>query len=272
MYTPILDAIQLPRRLPSALVRETDLFDFKREVTLAGDAKHSRDDVRADLAKDMASFANGRGGTIIIGAREERDGPTYVGISKPDADALHLEYDRSAQRLCSPSPRIVVREIVDDASGGALLLVVNVDPFPGAAVGCCHPLRPDSWRFPMRVGREPEFLRPERLPMLIDARHRRLYVLLASIPDDTAVQLVTMTNFIVGMGGLAGVTRGATRARKVSLSQEGGVLTLDLHTGSSSGRPTRLEVPLDDVASVWQEPGGWCLRLVGYGDAKPPKP
>lgn len=272
MYQPILDAAQLPRSSPSALVGETDLYDFKLRVDLAGDAKHTPQDVRADLAKDMASFANARGGTIIVGAREERDAPRYLGIEKAEAAALHDAYDRAANHLCSPSPRIVARELIDDASGGALILVINVDPIPGAAVGCRHPDHPDRWRFPMRVGREPEFLTPERLPMLIDARHRRLFVLIASIGAGEEVAVVSRTHIITGVGpGVLGKTRAETPARLVSVDATTGCVVLEFapvrgFTDTDSPAARRLQLPIDDVETVWREDAGWRMRIVGYKD------
>jgi hypothetical protein len=88
---------------------ETQLWDFKETLSLWHAANGpEKEKAKVAFAEDVASFANARGGVLVVGVSDKRQ---IVGISddphqteqrlKFAADALekHLEYGRNIQRF-----------------------------------------------------------------------------------------------------------------------------------------------------------------------------
>ena len=166
-FTPITQEAHLPTAGSSV---ENATTDFKvRHVPNA-----------FELAKDVASFSNASGGTILIGARATGDLLAgYEPLTSSDANAAKRSYEQSVRDRCSPAPIFDVSFI---SSGEGTIVAVNVWPMPGQPVGV-ELLRVDlrayereahgTYFFPVRIGSHTRAILPEQLPMFIDAKHVR---------------------------------------------------------------------------------------------------
>ncbi|MBK6940906.1 MAG: ATP-binding protein [Planctomycetes bacterium] len=97
MFIQLEDPSRLPKPGSSS---ENETLDFKCAFS-------DREDRAFEMAKDVAAFANSVGGTILVGACEDRDTRT-LRIYKPlDAQmAAHAEreYEAAIRALCKPVP------------------------------------------------------------------------------------------------------------------------------------------------------------------------
>src|SRR5690348_1131595 len=116
IYHRIADWTDLPAQ-PPILARETYELDYKSEHT--SDA--------SEHAKDIASFANGLGGVILIGVAEKADNFSRKAMPLIDARAVARAYEDAARDLLSPRPRVdpIVVPLPEDS--GRALVAVNVD-------------------------------------------------------------------------------------------------------------------------------------------------
>jgi hypothetical protein len=161
-----------------AQVRESHRLDFKENASPDKTAEH---------AKDMATFANGFGGVILIGSKVDKGIVEHVGISREHAARMAEVYEQTAKDLCSPSP--VANAIIVAMPGStSVLLAVNVDPTVEGPVGA-RGKEQDAWLFPVREASHTKFLKPNELPMYMNPQIRRTLLLLDRIPADNTVQI-----------------------------------------------------------------------------------
>jgi hypothetical protein len=159
-----------------AQVRGTHRLDFKET---------SAPDKTSEHAKDMATFANGFGGVILVGSKVSDGVLDHPGISRPHAARMAEVYEQTAKDMCSPSP-VVNAIIVAMPVTANVLLAVNVDPFVDGPVGA---KQGEAWLFPVREASHTKFLRPSELPMYMNPRLRRVLLLLERISEKERVQL-----------------------------------------------------------------------------------
>lgn len=123
MFKPI----ETPGQLPTVgVANETSVLDFKVKVDPSE---------RLEPAKDVAAFANGQGGTILIGAAGAGRGEfisKYVPLSQDDASATQKAFEAGVRDRCRPAPILTV---VPLDIGGGKVVAVNVWPFVGQPVG-----------------------------------------------------------------------------------------------------------------------------------------
>lgn len=167
-------------------------FDFKREYDLAVPA------TRYEMAKDVAAFATAGGGTILVGV-EHRQGRIVAFKSVAEPEKIVNELSTALQQHCVPipsTPRECVIE-VDPAAAAKLLagqtapsavvslLAINVQPDPRAPIGVRPELKgqphADTYRFPVRIGDQTDFLDPTQLPMWMNSNERRVALRLNDI-------------------------------------------------------------------------------------------
>jgi|ERR1019366_4009642 hypothetical protein len=91
MWKPVIAAEQLVGRL------ETSSFDFKREYEWRAPGTPS------EMAKDVAAFASGFGGTILVGA-EHKDGKVTGLPGVADPQALIEALRKAVGAYCVPWP------------------------------------------------------------------------------------------------------------------------------------------------------------------------
>lgn len=203
-----------------------------------------------ERAKDVAAFANATGGVILIGAEEDKPN-ARLGVYKPmdeaTAAAVMKGYEEAVRDRCRPPPAIDVQKVPKD---GGFIVAINVEPFPGAAVGVRAKTAPsegkeafDAYLFPLRVGTQTNWLGPEHLPMLMLPLARRNAVVLENIPKGKrgalhfplATGLMRLDFVEVRPMENTAVFRG---------SNLGGLPSVPCH------------VPLDAIRTIWVDKGG----------------
>lgn len=173
--------IALPEHLPDLGSVERETLDFKRE---AGSKRGAY-----EYAKDVAALANHLGGTIIVGAVEDRSTATlvrYEPLTQTDARAVRTAHESAVRDLCSPVPQITTEAIPRD---GGFVVAVNVRAHPEKLIGVHRTGERDFWTFPLRRATQTVFLMPEQLPMYADPQVRRVLLLLNQVPLGEIVSL-----------------------------------------------------------------------------------
>lgn len=178
-WTPIRG----PGDLPAEGKPESETLDLKRcyERNAKG---------QTSALRDIASFANAFGGTILVGAEEEPDTAVlkeYVGI--PDADAEGRRIKQLALARLDPQPDVETVPI--RTSDGLNVLAINVAPFPGV-VGVRHEIKWEFYVRRERLNHAVTFGEAEK--MLTQDRRGRL--LIESIPKESWSQRITVDAYL----------------------------------------------------------------------------
>ncbi len=245
MWSPIVR----PDQLPPVNTPEQTWLDFKAQVDPAN---------RAELAKDVAALANATGGTLVVGAAETRSQlSAYRPLPQQEATTIARAYEEAAQRLVRPLPIVNVAPIPKD---GGYVVVVNVQPFPGQAVGV-HIKQPETnrdnlYHYPVRVGTQTAFITPEQIPMYTDAKIRRIAIVLEQAKGkqvDIQCRL-SSDNRIQDANGTISAVDVSTNTLEIGYVNQG----------------PNVKVPLDVVEGVCEGfSGRWQLylrgRFAGYG-------
>lgn len=235
-FEPITSPEQLPDEGTSV---ETLARDFKRLVP-AGALD------RAELAKDVAAFANRIGGVLLIGAVEDKKRGTlgrYNPADEVTANEMRRACSEAVRDFCSPQPVFDAERVPKD---GGFVVAVNVWPFPGQAIGVRRTGDAHAYTFPLRTGTDCTFLRPEQLPMLMIPELRRIVALLYGIPAGKDV-------FVQQPSGPR------MKFRFLEADEVRNVVVLTYTDGQSANRP--FNIPLDSIVSVWcNEAGLWELQ------------
>jgi schlafen family protein len=252
MLPRIIDSwLSLPRASGSYL-QERVWFDLK--ATYAPKSQ-------AEMAKDVAAFANALGGAIIIGANEGATEPDYSSpLSSNHAAGIENEFDQAVRHFCRPSPTAHVRTIPVPGHSAKVLLVVNVEPIVDQPVAARHPTDKDMWRFPLRVGRHTEYLLPEQLPLHMNSKARRAKLLLLRTVDAGG----DIDLFTVPSGGSRHATiQGSDHFVVVSVDDDSGGSLVLRATSETLGHQS-VTIPIDDIEAVWlQHTGRWAVRASG---------
>lgn len=216
---------------------------------------------RAEIAKDVAAFANAIGGAIIVGAQE---GPTEPDYSSPLSDEwaakLEGQFDEAVRDFCRPSPTVHVRAIPVPDMPAKVVLVANVEPAIDQPIAARHESDQNTWRFPLRVGRHTEYIFPEQLPLYMDSKARRAKLLLLRILQGGGkIDLFTIPS--------GTFSRGSIRApdpflvESVDKDANGAVVVRHV---DDAFRGQAVAVPIDDIESIWQQTSGsWAVRVSG---------
>jgi hypothetical protein len=217
-----------------------------------------------EMAKDVAAFANSTGGVILIGAIEKiRHGghlSGYSPISAKKAEEVRNNFSRAIETRCSPSPLIDIAIIPIDQTR---VIAVNTWPFPGQSIGVraktdsnIEGKSVDAYFFPLRVGVNTDFIKPEQLPMLMVPEIRRIVILLDLIPR-SEYKTVRIHCYFIGSDEQG--------------EEDASLETFDIFSNSIAihvpmqGRPAETKkhiLPLDTVRSVWKGTNGrWNISL-----------
>lgn len=116
----------LPTAGETTRTKETQSIDFKRSYSPEN---------RAEMAKDMAAFANALGGVILVGTSEDDKPLAYPGVSRDFAERLSDGFADAHAHHLSPKPPTIEPVIVAIPNSDRVLFAVNVHPFLG----------PDRW-------------------------------------------------------------------------------------------------------------------------------
>lgn len=220
---------------------ETDTLDFKMT---------SKDTEPAELAKDVAAFANHVGGTILVGMKENKPGlaPTPFPMSGEELAKQRRRYEKAVQSFCDPLPSFMPHEI--EREKGALFLAVNVYPFSGI-VGVRAASGSEQWTFPIRVATQTKFLSPTQVTMYTPTV-RSAIVSLSRLKAGQVIQRINEPNYNAGNN-----PRQLVQFQRINLDENNfEVLTLPGNT--------LVHYPLDMVRSVYKGDSGWEIFLNAF--------
>ncbi|MFI9388941.1 helix-turn-helix domain-containing protein [Kutzneria sp. NPDC052558] len=114
--------------LNDGLLAERHWLDAKREINASAAGKK---DVRKELARDLASFAND-GGMLIIGIDEDKQAGTFT-LAPQSLDGVPEMIEQVVGHHCDPPLFVQCHRIVDPDDPGGLnrgVLIVEVPPSP----------------------------------------------------------------------------------------------------------------------------------------------
>jgi|GEM_PF-1738587 len=249
MLPRLIDSWEALPRAIEAHLQERLWFDLKETY---------QPQSQAEMAKDVAAFANALGGAVIVGAKEGATEPDYSSpLSATYAAKIENEFDLAVRDFCRPSPTVHVRTIPVPTEKGKVIIVANIESFVDQPVAARHGTDKDMWRFPLRVGRHTEYLFPEQLPLYMNSKARRAKLLLVRVLDAGG----EIDVFTVPSGSTKHANiQGASRYVLDGVDRDGGgaVVIRDPRGGQS------VSIPIDDVEAVWlQHTGLWAVRLSG---------
>lgn len=254
MLWPLIETWAALPRKSEAYLTERQWFDLKETYA---------PDKRAEMAKDVAAFANALGGTLIIGAKEGPTEPDYTSpLAATHAEKVALAFDQAVRDFCRPSPTVHVRPIPSPDAQGKVVLVVNIEPAVDQPIAARHAEDKDAWRFPVRVGRDTEFLFPEQLPLYMNSKARRAkLLLLRALAAGGDIDFFCVPGGSSKHNSLQGRDRDTFKLCDVDADGGGGVLLRDI---SGVFDHQSIIIPLDDVEAVWrQHDGRWAMRISG---------
>lgn len=258
--------IEKPENVPkagplNADVREMLRLDFKET---------SGPDATFEHAKDMALFANGFGGVILIGSKVTDGIVEHVGIARAHAARMAEVYEQVAKDMCSPSP-IVNAIIIAMPGSTSVLLAVNVDPTVEGPVGA-RARGQDAWVFPFREASQTKYLKPHELPMYMNPKLRRTILFLDRISNqqDDVIKLWGQP----GLSARGQMTIGALGLDWTDATKP--TVILDRNAVEFSIGEKRVSVPLTEIEDMWMNAQGtWNLRIAGRieatGGGNPPQ-
>lgn len=210
---------------------------------------------KAEIAKDVAAFANLNGGVILIGAVEEKKTGTlgaFKTMSDGEAEAHRTAVSEAIRDNCSPRP-LVEPVRIECPDGSGYLVAVNVWAFPGAPVGVM--VAPDVYKFPLRAVKDCAYLSPEQLPMLMLADLRRAAILLDSIPEAERSP-VTLYAWILTTSPREYHPKPYEAAFK-GVDIRNNVATFDVLPESREP----VHIPLDAIDTAWKDGPKWRVSL-----------
>lgn len=245
--------------------REDFNYDFKKTVAGAS---------YATLAKHVAAFANASGGTILVGAVEDRATNTlraWVPLSSAVATDARGDFSKAVLAKCSPAP--VIDPQVIERQSGEYVVAVNVPPYPVLPVGvrvlsdaAKEGKAWESWMFPVRVGTDAKLFTPEQIAMLMIPEVRHAITLLNSIPKGKHTGICAFFR-------MPQMTPESERTKRSYLDLEDirpleNVAIFRKSQAQRQGAHPMAEgiihIPLSEIATVWSvKDGDWCLRLKG---------
>jgi hypothetical protein len=251
--------IQVTSDLPDIGVhRETYNLDFKSTVEKTQPS---------ELAKDVAAFANADGGTILVGANEDKQTNTLQGwcpLTKKDADSAVAKFYDATLNGCDPrpviDPQIILRAEKD------YVVAVNVFPYPVGPVGvkrtadASEGKQWETWAFWVRVGIHNLLFTPPQAAMLMIPNLRRITAMLDSIPTDKRASLhIHFRRPQMPATDLKHQIYDA-EFRGVRLRENVAAFTV---WGGSLAR-SEVHIPLEQIESVWTlSTGDWCIFAMG---------
>ncbi len=216
------------------------------------------------LAKDVAAFANHLGGNLLIGVPETQGVlGAPVPMTREEATKVRDAFSKEASTRCFPPPQVDFAEY--EVSGGYVVAVV-VYPYVGQIVGVrCWSDKSqggyggEAYAFPVRVGTDAVFLKPEQLSMFMLPEYRRIVIALSALQVGDLVDVHG-----VPAGGRQSLLQGAAFG---DVDQMTNTLTLAVSLG---GRQAVLGIPIDHVKTAWRSDDLWHIAVRGSFTSSPP--
>ena len=216
---------------------ESELLDIKVKYD---------SDKQFEAAKDVAAFANRFGGTILIGAAEDKGKLSkWCPLDSRTAhDVAERLFEDKARQLLRPAPSFTQKQIAYESG---YLVAINIWPSlrtPVAVkVNCANAqngYKGDAWVFPIRCGTQTHYLSPEEIPMHMEPKVRRALLLLSMInkeEDAVQIQYTDTSNHLHTQEG---------KLKSVELEK-------NIYTIITSGKQP-LYFPIDTIETIYQIP------------------
>ncbi len=177
VYTPITKASQLPEVGKGF---ETDVFDMKAQYDTT---------LVSEIAKDLAGFANHLGGTILIGAYEDKAVICkYGGVTDKQRAKINTNVAHAARNHCHP-PVAYSIELLTHSNSNVEVLAINIEPTLSTPIAISDKNKPHFYAFPLRRGSHTTWIAVENLAMHMEPKIRRMYLLLSRISKNASVNL-----------------------------------------------------------------------------------
>ena len=251
LYRPLEDS----SRLAFSVTTESDVLDLKTEYKKGVSTSY-------EYAKDLASFANHLGGTILVGAIE-KDGVLlrYKPMKLDDFQRVRDGFSNAATNKCFPKPTHSSTPLGVD---GGYILAINVEPSVSSLIGVrvttskTHEGKEEAeaFVFPKRVAQHTTFLRPDSFPMHMLPELRRIVILLNAVEKTVPVLLIRET---VDPDD-AGDDRSYLFLEEINEQTN----TVVFRPASEGEEPVNLVVyPLDQIRTVFRRSDDWLVHM-GY--------
>ena len=263
---PIESIEHLPAPGVASAGDEATILDFKREQSPS---------VHAEMAKDIAAFANAFGGSILIGVVRENGKTVHRGIPGDVAQSLKESYEQVAKDWCRPTPS--VRPVIIQLGADLFVVAVNIEAYVHGAVGAFIAPRgerlPHARIYPRREASHTKFLEPEELPMLFNPHDRIIAIRLLRLTkqERAAIRLMVappppnLMHFpgSVRPGGPLTLCECMAELSDVDIDAGAAMFVVRDYEGQPCGdRPAA--VPLSDVEDCWRGATGfWHVRVTG---------
>jgi hypothetical protein len=151
--TPLerLTADDIERAVQRGVLREDEDLDFKRRLPV------NTEGAKAEFAKDVAAFANARGGLLLVGVGETEGVADKVELVDLDDDFQARLYGAAANWI-APGAEFGIHfaATIADPKRGYYLITIPRSPSAPHAVRVLN--ANDAWRFPRRVGSNTRFM------------------------------------------------------------------------------------------------------------------
>ncbi len=176
-YSTILQAVD-------DQVQEGEEVDFKRELYVwQGGTREARASARGELAKDVTSFANHRGGLLVLGVAEANDRASKA-MPVPTTGRFGAWVRSTVASWVAPMPTVQVRQLDDPDDSEQGFYVIAVLPSQDRPHAIIDPSDPErALRYPVRVGRETQWWTPAQV-RLQHARQRDRLARRGQVVDD----------------------------------------------------------------------------------------
>jgi hypothetical protein len=267
----VFKGIESWRDLIGAHERAT--FDAKKDYA-AGNNKPF------EMAKDVAAFASGVGGSLVVGAVEgtnDQEGQIVQLESISNPGELIKTISSAVKAHCRPMPVFdAITLNVQPSEAGQILgravnatftvVVVNVQPHPLGPVAIRVPGADGkpidgAFRFPNRVGEQGEYMQPERLAMVWGTHERKIAVQLSEMQRDQSRNAHNSVAIIDDAFSSDKIRPEAWLVEGIDFAG----MSIDVrptHSGHS-GAP---RIPFTFIRAVWNEPSGrgWLARVAGW--------
>ena len=199
----------------------------------------------ADIAIDLAAFANTYGGTLLIGVAEKKINGLKVASSfVPNVDAEEIKKQVHTRIHEIVSPKIDVQVVPIEVSGNPIV-AVNVEPSINL-VGVCLDRDRRQYSFPYRTEFGNQFMTFEEVEKrMADNKTRAMYLKLKKyIPSSGKVNVYP-----------APIGNNKIEWRFEWIHNSENEIRLDQNGYRS------IDIPISFIEEVWNGRGGICLKL-----------
>ena len=224
-----------------------------------------------EFAKDVAALANVLGGHVLVGVSTDMERTRctgFHGIERALATKITTVFEQQVKDRCLPSPIFTVRSI-DVLSSSNVVVVVAVEASSRAPIGVL--LRQDKggllvdkgWAFPYRVGSLTEYLHPDQFGVYESMTARRAAAILSSIPPDECDRRILRWVVRAALSGNGFGDGQSTRLESVEVRFEKLDLLGNAALFSAPNGAGQLDIPLDQIETVWRTMGRWAATING---------